>query len=243
MPSRFFNPGTDEVEVALVHHTGRMIRFRPSLVSVMPTDSREVRVSLPGGGAIAGKFNPNPRNPNITGSELVAWIRSQVGEGRTKPARLRETGDGLEVLLSGRTLADVDEQRILPGPLVTRVRKFRSETDRSRLKRAFNAWERDSQLRAAMLGRWQHRCQVEDCPIADMLPPRLQAAVVELHHLTHISEGGSDDPLNLALLCAAHHRLIHLGGPSEVEDLAEGDVIIRLGGFALCVARDLQALL
>jgi hypothetical protein len=243
LASRFFKLGWDEVDIALVHHTGRMIRFRPSLAAVIPKRGREVRVLLPDGGSVPGKFNPNPRNPNITGPELVAWIRSQVGQGRTKPARLRETDGGLKVILRGRTIADVDEDHILPAPLAVRVRKFRSERDRRKLKRAFNGWERDPRLRAAMLERWKPRCQVEGCPIADTLPSSLQATVVELHHLTHISDGGSDDPLNLALVCAAHHRLIHLGGPSEVEERTDGVVIIRMRETEMCVKRDIKVLL
>lgn len=243
MASRFFEPGTDEVDVALVHHTGRMIRLRPSLAEVVPKAGREVEIALPDGASVMGKFNPNPRNPNITGRALVAWIRSQVGPGRTRPARLREQDGGLQVLLHERTHADVDEAHLLSGPLEARVRKFRSERDRTRLKRAFWAWERDPQLRAVMLERWPALCQVEGCPIAATLPEGLRAAVVELHHLTHISDGGSDDPLNLTVLCAAHHRLIHRGGRSEIEERGDGMVIVRMREVDLHIARDIGALL
>jgi len=94
-----------------------------------------------------------------------------------------------------------------------------------------------------MLQRWAARCQVEDCPIADTLPTDLRATVLELHHLTHVSAGGSDDPLNLALLCAAHHRLIHLAGQSEVEELSDGTVIVRMRGIDLRIDRDIALLL
>jgi predicted HNH restriction endonuclease len=33
----------------------------------------------------------------------------------------------------------------------------------------------------------------------------------EVHHIRPLAEGGLDDPDNVACLCPAHHREVHLG--------------------------------
>jgi hypothetical protein len=58
-----------------------------------------------------------------------------------------------------------------------------------------------------------------------------------------VSAGGSDDPLNLCLLCATHHRLIHRAPSSEVHEVNDGSVRVLVDGLTLVVERDLEPLL
>lgn len=58
--------------------------------------------------------------------------------------------------------------------------------------------------------RASHRCEVHDCshPVfetAEGLP------YTEVHHIVPLANGGEDTIENVACLCAAHHREIHLG--------------------------------
>lgn len=218
-----------------------MVRFRPSLLSSLPSERTEVEITLPDGSLVTGRFNPHPQNPNITGRDLVAWIRKQVEEGRTLRATVREDVPG-RLTVGLLDDGEPDPARGLPTELRTVVRELRGLRDRSHLKGRLKSWERDPSLRAALLQRWPPRCQVEGCTVAEQVPSNLQPALVEVHHLTHVSDGGSDDPVNLSLICAAHHRLIHHGGESEVEDTDPTRVKIHVDGYTVVLHRDLRAL-
>ncbi|WP_439399949.1 HNH endonuclease [Bradyrhizobium sp. PMVTL-01] len=58
--------------------------------------------------------------------------------------------------------------------------------------------------------RASHRCEVHDCPhpvfeTGEGLP------YTEVHHIVPLADGGDDTIENVACLCPAHHREIHLG--------------------------------
>jgi hypothetical protein len=58
-------------------------------------------------------------------------------------------------------------------------------------------------VRRAVLARDRQRCRV---------PGRTHGALLDIHHVRPLSEGGRHDPENLVTLCGAHHRAIHRGG-------------------------------
>ncbi len=241
MGERFFRDGVTEVDCTLVNNTGTIIRLRPSLTRVIPSAPATLELRLQGE-TIVGRLNPHPANPYIAGPAVRSWIRARVPERRTRQARLREIAPGvLEVLVEGPGFDEISDDSIPPS-LRGKVRAMRAQRDRTRLKRAFRMWERDPGLRHWILRVWGPACQVEGCGSAREVPGELLAAVAEVHHLTHVSRGGSDDPLNLSVLCANHHRLIHRAGESEVEEEENGTVVVHLGKIDLRIVRDLGAL-
>jgi hypothetical protein len=75
---------------------------------------------------------------------------------------------------------------------------------------ATRTYERSPLVVAIAKLRAGHRCEVPDCkhlafPCADGTP------YIEVHHIEPLSEGGEDALENVACLCAAHHREIHVG--------------------------------
>jgi len=58
-----------------MNHTGAIVRFTTSQLPNLPPASTDCSIALPHGEIVVGHFNPNPKNPNITGAELRHWIR------------------------------------------------------------------------------------------------------------------------------------------------------------------------
>lgn len=46
---------------------------------------------------------------------------------------------------------------------------------------------------------------------------------VEVHHIIPVSEGGTNDPANLTILCSAHHNLIHQVSPPQERPATESE--------------------
>ena len=76
------------------------------------------------------------------------------------------------------------------------------------------AYERDPLVIAIGRKRADHLCEVEGCE-----HPSFETAqglrYTEVHHITPLAEGGDDTIENVACLCAAHHREVHLGARAE----------------------------
>jgi HNH endonuclease len=68
-----------------------------------------------------------------------------------------------------------------------------------------------------------------------MAPGCTSRAQLEVHHLRYRSQGGSDAPDNLILLCAFHHRQGEHGGLASCRGKAPLDVVWRLGRGELAV--------
>lgn len=58
-------------------------------------------------------------------------------------------------------------------------------------------------LRREVLARARHKCQRKGCD---------HSRYLEVHHIVPRHRGGSNDPANLQVLCAACHRLVHATG-------------------------------
>ena len=72
------------------------------------------------------------------------------------------------------------------------------------------AYERDPLVIAIGRKRADHRCEIEGCK-----HPSFETAqglrYTEVHHIIPLADGGDDIIENVACLCAAHHREVHLG--------------------------------
>ena len=58
--------------------------------------------------------------------------------------------------------------------------------------------------------RAAHRCEVRDCQHPTFETPD-GVPYTEVHHIIPLANGGEDTIQNVACLCPAHHREIHLG--------------------------------
>jgi hypothetical protein len=61
---------------------------------------------------------------------------------------------------------------------------------------------------------------------------------LEIHHIVPRSRGGSDDPENLTVLCAAHHRRVLHAGWMRGTGTAPGDMMWELGVRTGCAPLD-----
>jgi hypothetical protein len=82
----------------LVHHTGTIIRFRTSQLPLLPDASVDIYLLLPTGAVAAGHFNRHQQNPNISGREVVRYIKRIVRYRKTKDVLVERRRDGLWVL-------------------------------------------------------------------------------------------------------------------------------------------------
>jgi 5-methylcytosine-specific restriction endonuclease McrA len=86
------------------------------------------------------------------------------------------------------------------------------------------AYERNPLVIAIARMRASYRCEVQECAhppfeISDGVP------YTEVHHIVPLAEGGEDSIENVACLCAAHHREVHLG--TKATELTEQLKAIR----------------
>ena len=75
---------------------------------------------------------------------------------------------------------------------------------------ASHAYDRDPLVIAIARMRAAHRCEVPGCH-----HPSFETAegfrYTEVHHIVPLADGGEDTTENVACLCPAHHREVHLG--------------------------------
>ena len=216
--------------------TGAFIRFTTSQLPSLPPTDTDCTVVLPHGRVVKGHFNRNPKNPNINGAELRRWILASVPRRRSRKVRVSETGAGhLAILPAGASPAQLGL-----GPEIAALVEAPAERRRGEYAR----WERSPTLRERVLSVWPHHCQVEGCSSLNEFPEPDRIAALEVHHLEHVGDGGTDGIMNLCLICANHHRLIHLGRPpATMLSSGASKVRIAVASAALIIERDLGALL
>jgi HNH endonuclease len=72
------------------------------------------------------------------------------------------------------------------------------------------AYDRNPLVMAIGRKRADHHCEVEGCEHLSFETAQ-GLRYMEVHHITPLAEGGDDTIENVACLCAAHHREVHLG--------------------------------
>jgi 5-methylcytosine-specific restriction enzyme B len=93
-----FLEGVDDIQATIVHNTGSIIRFKTSQAQNLPSDWRDCSILLPDGTSLHGRFNPNRANPNISGEEVVAWIKGLLRPRETRSIRLVQDPESEGVL-------------------------------------------------------------------------------------------------------------------------------------------------
>jgi hypothetical protein len=133
---------------------------------------------------------------------------------RLWPEAATESEEGAELSAAGATLAD-EAARLETQPLEELIAKYRTQTrQRSQRprKRTLSAYDydRDPLVVAIARKRAAHRCEIHACahPTFETLEGQ---TYTEVHHIIPLSEGGPDTIDNVACLCAAHHREVHVG--------------------------------
>ncbi|HYZ78814.1 MAG TPA: hypothetical protein VE596_15725 [Gaiellaceae bacterium] len=170
----------------------------------------------------------------------MRWIKSWLPYGETHPAALHaEGGSTLRLELAG----------VPPKPPESLRRAVRRkaawaarEPAGPRRRRRYEALERDPKVRRLALEAWGSVCQVVGCSTLAGFPAAAAPQLVDVHHLNHISVEGSDSPLNLCLLCVAHHALVHRAGSRlRSSDFTGAD--IEVAGEILRLVRDARLIL
>lgn len=214
-----------------MNHTGAIIRFTTSQLPHLPTTKATCSIALPHGGLVIGRFNPKRANPNITGAELRHWIKATVPESDSLRVVVAETAAGhLTIMPTGSG----------PGNrgLAPEVAAL-AELPEDRRQEEYERWERSANLRREILSVWPHACQVTGCLTLNAFAEQDRAAALEVHHVEHVGNGGTDGIMNLCLICANHHRLIHLGQPSAVVGSCDAtEVRIQIGSVDLVSPRE-----
>jgi HNH endonuclease len=79
-------------------------------------------------------------------------------------------------------------------------------------RRVLNAYEYDRKPLVITIARKRagHRCEVHDCAHPTFETPE-GVSYTEVHHIVPLADGGQDMITNVACLCPAHHREVHLG--------------------------------
>lgn len=232
-----FLHGTSTLPATLMgQQTGAFIRFTTSQLPSLPPAEMDCTVVLPHGRVVRGHFNRNRKNPNINGAELRRWILANVPRRRSLEVRVSETSAGRIAILPAEAVPAGEGL----GPEIAAL----AEAPAERRRAEFERWERSPSLREKLLSIWAHVCQVEGCSTLTEFPEADRIAALEVHHLEHVGDGGTDGIMNLCLICANHHRLIHLGRPPAAL-LSSGatEVRVGVGSVALIIRRDLGVLL
>lgn len=229
-----FLQDTNEVAGTLVHHTGTMLRFTTSQLPLLPPAASAVQVIVPDGRAFDCHFNPNPGNPNVVGAAFVHWLKLWVPEGKTETVRVVQRGAGSSVQLlpnahSGELAAVLD---------AATTASVAADADQRR--KNYSRFERNPQLRSLALNAWGVDCQVVGCSMANEFPESHRARLVDVHHLNHVSQSGSDHPLNVCVVCVGHHAIIHRAPDSLVVSCDSGSARIQVNGDHLEIERDMR---
>lgn len=189
---------------------------------------------------MAGIYTSTAAFPYIRGPEVRRWIRGWLRSGETRGVIVRMRGaSGLEVLFATPAVA-------LPVDLRRRTRRrilqFVAGQPRSRSRSSYQRWERDPILREVVLEVWGSSCQVKRCRLTRSAG-HLSDRMTDVHHLSSVSRGGDDSPLNLCVICVLHHQMIHRGPTSTVvhSDLNSAAVVVN--GLTLEMRRDVRTLM
>ena len=235
-----FLRGTNALSAALVNHTGTMLRFTSSQLGHLPPADLDYDIELPDGQVVRGHFKRNPDNPYVGGASLVRWIKSWVGYNEPTPVQVRQAPrrELLAVSFSGQGAPRA--RRETKARFERAARRLNLPGTRQARRATYARWERSQAVRRFALQVWGPSCQVRGCRALLGVPGHLRDRMVDVHHLNHISTGGVDGPLNVAVLCVIHHQLIHRAPTSSIADMTERTVTVTVNGEHLELERDLR---
>lgn len=235
---KFFR-GTTNLPGVLAHDSGTYIRFKTSQLPSLPAVDVDCQVRLPDGAMVAGRFHLNPKNPYIGGRPLIRWIKGWLAYGERADVIVQESAGRLQLRVVGPPSST---STALRAKVTLASRALLRLPTAARRRVAYSRWERNRFVRRLVLGAYGPECQVEACTVQSVFPLSAHALIADVHHLDGVSVGGTDSPLNLAVLCVAHHVLVHRATSRLIELRLDGAVIEAFAG-RLEIRRDARLLL
>jgi 5-methylcytosine-specific restriction endonuclease McrA len=96
--------------------------------------------------------------------------------------------------------------------LLTKYQARSAQRSRRPTRRVLNAYEYDRDPLVITIARKRagHRCEARNCAHPTFETSE-GVAYTEVHHIIPLADGGEDTINNVACLCPAHHREVHLG--------------------------------
>lgn len=215
------------IPCTLVHDTGTMIRFRPRQLGQLPPGSGDIQVVLPTSRIVTCHFNRHPRNPNVSGPELVRYIKQRIGFGEREDVLVELRTPLLWVVhrlagavaVAGEAHVPVNRVRagaLLPQDLAALLALADRENDRGRRLGTYQRVLRPAGLRRLMVGVVGAQCMVDQCDACEQFDTDWGMGsgdvIVEVHHIEEVARTIDHHPRNLCVLCANHHRFVHNSG-------------------------------
>jgi hypothetical protein len=173
------------------HANGELIELDPAIVEMCHCDAQTIHVSHLHG-VTAGA--PDDRGGN---ADQLAKSRTHAGDADQLTKTQTHAGDADQLTKTQTHAGDADQLARGDAHPVRGARVAPAALKRQRARQ-----ETPPAIRREVFRRDRGRCVVPGCR---------NATYVDLHHLDLRSEGGSNDPDNLIVLCAAHHRVLHQG--------------------------------
>ncbi|MDQ2687235.1 MAG: hypothetical protein M3Y28_05135, partial [Armatimonadota bacterium] len=190
-----------QISATLVHRTGSGIRFRTSQVgSEIPSTSRSVVVIVPSGARLDSRLTVNPANPMITGDLLVKWIKERLDPDTTREIKVAEIVAGQEYQIILPNILRSPTQLEAMTRITTPEKSWRNLAQLldgaesqvpGRRTAIYSQIERDARLSPLVRECFGNQCQVIDCVFTHDLNRVLDKFIAEVHHLEHLSRGGT----------------------------------------------------
>lgn len=238
-----FLQGISSLSCRLVHHTGTMIRFTTGQLGQLPSSDLDCVVELPDGAVVDGHFRRHPQNPYIGGLAVVRWIKSWVPYNAPVDVVVHQVGTRNRLRLQIAAPAHVHGDPVIEQRVIRQARRLRSEPHAERRRRLYATWERDPNLRSVALDAWGVDCQVTRCAYLASVPSHIRGKMVDVHHLNHVSRGGTDSPLNICVICVVHHQLIHRAPTTLLQSWDLDGSTVLVNGLTLTIVRDARLIL
>lgn len=228
----------------LVHDTGTMIRFRTSQLPELPPSSVDIGVLLPTGRLVDGHFNRHPQNPNISGPELVRYIKGRIAWKAREDILVEQRSPLLWVV---HLLDDAEAVATQARVPISRIRRGQlrdvdlaqllaladRERDRGRRWEAYKRIVRPSGLNRMLVALVGAHCMSDQCDACERFDTDWGAGsgavIVEVHHIELVARCIDHSPRNLCVLCANHHRFLHGSGSWTVRHDGPNVVLGRSG--------------
>jgi predicted HNH restriction endonuclease len=186
-----------------------------------------MQMLLPNKQLVQAHFNRNYANPNVTGPELVRYIKNRLQPGGREDVLVEIRSSDLWVLhliddvLQVTTVAGVSSSRVKKGvfeakDMAALLALADAETNREKRWEYYKRILRPPGLRRLFIRLMGARCMVDSCSASEEFDAAWGAgsgeAIVEVHHVEHVAKRIDHSPRNLCVLCANHHKLLHDNG-------------------------------
>lgn len=230
------------LQAAIVHHTGSMIRFITSQLPLLPKGDIALKIVLPNGEMVNGRFRRNPANPYIGGPKIVRWIKSVVEFGQNRPVMVVQKQNVYVVSWADKPTPHIDPTVSTKlDRAIRQLLRIAKDTPAKRRQQyaSFLRRTRTSDLFKQIFG---YECQVENCEFTGGVNPQIYPYITEIHHLEHLSAGGSNTPLNLCVLCSNHHSLFHRDPSTKIASMTDSEVLVATSVGQVRIVRDLSLL-